>query len=1112
MAATATDLTREHYQRPEVRAIITKYALPDDNGNWRALNGDFHVWYRHKQDGQTRLINAVEDYDELISACRTFYQTLNVFEPGLMNIIRYKDDITADNPLGTSADTVAYTLGVDIDKGHGYDIEDPEIKQAVEAAAHFLVDYLREHGIHESVWVLFSGGGIYVKVHHEICKPKSTTPENRQAFFEEVTERYNRLIAHVSDEFFKAHPEYAGKVKYDALNNSKRVFKCILSIHKKKPYAVTPLNRDVINIDFGRATLPLREDMLAEARTWYSSYDPAEREQLLILLDTFRESEETVRRKAAGRFGEVWTSSFKVDQKYFPPCIKHIIDNVNPGEGKTRFTAVLSTFLYQMGWDEDEAWRLVSAISDRNGVGNADHIFATTFGVISCPSCKTIQTDAAGYPHLGLKGLDACRPEEECDLRPGDYAIAYALGDMQEAAKNKDRIASGPTVLDALALLLQHEGEVLQDPNFKKWDWRRHKPRIQRAVRAGNLPVKGEVAAHKFLKQYDSVLRKLGIEYDDLYPIPRVPKSKKEEFDWRVKALAKKVLKRADPIQYVADSCGRVVLGAESAFKKLTCCTSAQNVNQTAGMHPKLSGDSSGGKTITVYSFAHHLPAEMVIKGSMSGKAGFYHNDGDRVLRILDDYQAGNEDLDTVIKQTSSEFHQTYTHRTVINQMAATLSIGKEQTWAITSVDGSQDIQVLNRQLPINVDDSVELTKKVNNKTVERYAKGEQQQLTDKQVMVCRAIFQILRDLGYIDVRIPFGDRIEWLDTTNRRNPSMFMDLLISITAMNRFQREKDSEGYYLATEEDFLAAKALFTDKDAEELVKRLTTKERELINLLITNSAGLTRDEIAEKMSVAPDRVSQIINGQKGYGGLRQKIQIAETRTSVSIRTGNKETDDTRKTVHKTIYSLKDYDRFTGFDAVVRLKPAPEDPPKQAKHELSKELSNKTNMPDDDLSKISKIEKEREERDTKGISGLAEDFSLENENNAKLLSSKAQHTESQCLADAQPMLSLLSRPSEDHPIQADLIRAEENRKAHEEHFKRVAHKKLDLEPIEVRILAEAGYRTQIPSPEDTLRYEDHFYSFGEVATLPRYKATRLIEEGKAELVAADAPGRAEA
>ena len=203
MASTATDLTLEHYQRSEVREIISKFAMPGD-GAWRALNGDFHRWYRYSVDGQqARLLNAKEDYDEVTFVYRTLYQTLNVFDPSLWMAARLKDEITSDNPLGTPSDTLAYTLGTDIDKGHGCNIEDPKTKQAVEAAAQFLVDYLRDNGIHESVWVLFSGGGIYVEIHHEIGKPKSSKSEDRAAFFEELTDRYNRLIAHVSDEFLR---------------------------------------------------------------------------------------------------------------------------------------------------------------------------------------------------------------------------------------------------------------------------------------------------------------------------------------------------------------------------------------------------------------------------------------------------------------------------------------------------------------------------------------------------------------------------------------------------------------------------------------------------------------------------------------------------------------------------------------------------------------------------------------------------------------------------------------------------------------------------------------------------------------------------------------------
>ena len=113
-----------------------------------------------------------------------------------------------------------------------------------------------------------------------------------------------------------------------------------------------------------------------------------------------------------------------------------------------------------------------------------------------------------------------------------------------------------------------------------------------------------------------------------------------------------------------------MVLGAEKAFRKLICCVSVQNIQQSAGLHPKLNGESGGGKTWAVLTFAHHLPEEAVKVGSMSAKAGYYHNDGNRIFRILDDYQAGNEDLDTVIKQTSSAFHEPYTHRTVANSKA----------------------------------------------------------------------------------------------------------------------------------------------------------------------------------------------------------------------------------------------------------------------------------------------------------------------------------------------------------------------------------------------------------------------------------------------------------
>lgn len=520
MTVTATDLTREHYQRPEVREIITQYAMPG-NGTWRALNGDFHRWYRYFDDGQARLLNVPEDYDHLTNEFRTLYQSLNVFVPTLISVSRPKNEITPEDPLGTPADTMSYTLGVDIDKEKGFDIDDADTQEAINAAGQFLVDYLKENGVHKSVWPLFSGGGIYVMIHHEICKPlrkpdaepKPISPEDRASFFEELTDRYNDLIAHVSKEFFKVHPEYIGKVKFDALNNSKRIFKCILSIHKKKSYAVTPLNRDAIKIDTERAKIPLKDDMIAEAKEWYSSYDPEEQIPFLKLVDKFKKTEEEQRKKATRQFAEIWRSSEKIDQEHFPPCIKHIIETPNEGTGKTRFTAILATFLYQLGWDEEEAWMLVATISDRNGVGNIQHIFDSCFGRISCPSCKTIQNDAAGYPHLGLKDLGACKKDPKCNKWPGDYAL-----NLQTAEKGPRPKTEGPTVVDAIrALDAVCDGAKSQDgTGFSKFDREANENLIEKAISKGSLSPKEEKKAYKFIEKYKKQLKGLGIEYDDI--------------------------------------------------------------------------------------------------------------------------------------------------------------------------------------------------------------------------------------------------------------------------------------------------------------------------------------------------------------------------------------------------------------------------------------------------------------------------------------------------------------------------------------------------------------------------------------------------------------------
>jgi len=385
-----------------------------------------------------------------------------------------------------------------------------------------------------------------------------------------------------------------------------------------------------------------------------------------------------------------------------------------------------------------------------------------------------------------------------------------------------------------------------------------------------------------------------------------------------VAEIATRILTCGNPIDLIVDSCERYVIGGATAVKKLVCCAMVQLVPSSKGLHPKLNGESGSGKTHVVKVFMHHLPPESCVTGGLTPKALIYHKLGNMLFVFMDDYKQ-NDDMDTIIKQTTSNFHKQYTHRTVSRQKAETMEIGSEITWCITSVDSNQDIQVLNRQIPLNTDDTEELTKTVNDHTIECYGSGLEELFLDEMVEVCREMFRQLKALGHIPVRVPFWDRIEWLDNSNRRNPSIFMDLLIAITAINCFQRQQDEEGYYLSTEDDFEAAKALFSaGTDVEEMIKRLTKKEREFAEALIDHPDGMTRKELSEALGVSPARISQIARGDNGDGGLMQKLpgfDIADT-------TRRENEVESRR---MSVYRLSAYDRFEGFDAVVRLSKVP-------------------------------------------------------------------------------------------------------------------------------------------------------------------------------------------
>jgi len=412
VCGSATDPTIEHYQRPEIKAAIIAYCTND----WaiRALNGD-NGWYKRAAEPGKVQLTTPDDYDFLIRKHRTLYATLDLLDPGMKAVSERWDDRRGapEKPIGTLANCLAFTLSVDIDSIRGPNGEDittsPEIKSAVEAAGQFFVDYLREHGVRKSVHCLSSGGGIYHHIHHALFRSNPDwSPEDRDHAFRSATSAFNSLIGDISKQFFEQHPECKGKVKFDQLNNQKRKFKTLFSIHKRLPFAVIPLNPDHIEIDFAKAKLPLSFDVLAEGACWYQSYDLGEKEALKKLLAPYVEQAEGEMKERKVKTGnyEIPRFSKPIPPEKWPPCMKNIFQKAEPGLGPHRALAVLAAYLYQAGWPEDEAFKLWESVAERAGV--EARIFDQWYGLMSCPSCQTLQSESAGYPKVGLGGLGYC--------------------------------------------------------------------------------------------------------------------------------------------------------------------------------------------------------------------------------------------------------------------------------------------------------------------------------------------------------------------------------------------------------------------------------------------------------------------------------------------------------------------------------------------------------------------------------------------------------------------------------------------------------------------------------------------------------------------------------
>jgi len=399
---------------------FTPKAYKDKNGEIKDSIDWYNGMFSSRKHDYKLNLSIEKDYIKAIEECRTLYWTLNVFESDIFDI-DYRGVEKSERTMLSRAYTAGYTFGIDIDREHGTDIHNPDVKKAVEDMGQFFADKLREYAPN-SVYCLYSGGGIYVMLHHKVFEPyfeKFRNTDEWDVMFMTLLDAFDYLIGDIRDEFFKLHPEHTGKVKPDQLNNSQRVFKTIFSVHKSLDYAVIPLDPKGVYIDFERAALPLSNDVISSGDSWYDNYDDG-RDFLNNILKPYlnmaheRKQKHTFSSCNSGSGVEVSAVPIEDIEKW-PPCMRNIYNLHTCGEGKTRALAIFVSFLGQIGIAEEYARFLFDEVSDRWGATKSN-IFESYFRNMKVPTCARLgSTDNRGFPKgVSIKSLNVCRPNARC--------------------------------------------------------------------------------------------------------------------------------------------------------------------------------------------------------------------------------------------------------------------------------------------------------------------------------------------------------------------------------------------------------------------------------------------------------------------------------------------------------------------------------------------------------------------------------------------------------------------------------------------------------------------------------------------------------------------------
>ena len=320
-----------------------------------------------------------------------------------------------------------------------------------------------------------------------------------------------------------------------------------------------------------------------------------------------------------------------------------------------------------------------------------------------------------------------------------------------------------------------------------------------------------------------------------------------------VKELAEDIWQSGEALNYMCESCAKIHVGDKTAIRAMLLSYAAVRVLNGEGLHISISGSAGTGKSHAASTAAKHLPEGAVMDARVSDKALYYHQIKEGTVLLLDDQEL-SEDLQELLKVASTDWSKSATYLTVNNQKAVELKLPAKCPFWVVKANLNGDEQILDRQLVIWTDESVEQLRSIQ-QVIFHTAANPDLKIGDADAAVCREIW------NYIEpaiVTIPYAEGIGCDEHMDPRNIKILLSLIQAHALMKGPQRNHEGE-LVEATIEDFMEA--------------------AKIINPLLENTGGSQKLKLSSGAARVLAFLSQEESGIIPFENIRQATGLSQS-----------------------------------------------------------------------------------------------------------------------------------------------------------------------------------------------------------------------------------------